>query len=184
MNGLELARVSQFFRMNAMDSASAEVIQETRQKLQKGPWNTGLVGGRGYIVTETLNGTNEGKGDGITRYTDRYLQRRTIGRSSEDFPFDSRFLPAELYKAAGLKPAEKPQDPSSSMSRVDRLALFDVVEPIKKEEEEEEEQEEEDAEDLEDEFEEAEDDDYNAEKYFDDGDEEGEADDGDQEAAY
>lgn len=171
--------------MNALDRASAEAFQEARGRLQTGPWYTGQVGGKGYIVTEAVNGGDEDKGDGIKRYTDRYLRRRRIGRSAEDFPFDPRFLPAELYKVVGLKPAETPGTHSrlEKLPRVDRFTQLEDGEAIKKEDDNEE-NDEENEEEVEDEFEEVDDDDYNAEKYFDDGDEEGEADDGDNEAAY
>lgn len=172
--------------MEKIDTAAAENLQTVFSTLQNGPWHTGSTGAKGAVITEPLICSGAAT-DTIKRYTDKYIQTKTIGRTAETYAFNPQFLPRELYKSAGLK-IESSQDESahSKSTGVDvQTAIsqgnFEETEEADKSDGDENK----DAAEVdEDEFEELEDDDYNAEKYFDDGDEFGEGDDGDDEAAY
>lgn len=173
--------------MDALDEAAAAQFQTVHTDLQNGVWNTGQLGARGFVVEEPVNAEEQTAQDSIKRYTDRYLPRRKIGRTAADFEFEPLFLPQELYKAVGLTVENgtdhKPVKSETKVADIERLVRQNGQE-TEKETKDEENDDEPEAEEEEDEFEEMDDDDYNAEKYFDDGDDYGDGDDGESEAAY
>ncbi|KAK9367952.1 DNA-directed RNA polymerase III, subunit Rpc31 [Lipomyces kononenkoae] len=158
-------------------------------------------------TVEYEGGTN----DGIKRYSDRYLKKRKVGKSVTDHPYIIDFFPRELHSALGVKSSKVTKKPKGrrldlaqfreSLEEADDEVLGDGTSTGAKlaagleneedednerkdaEDEDEEEDEDEDEEEEEDEFEEDEDGDYNAERYFDDGEEDYD-DGGDDEAAY
>lgn len=164
----------------AFDNKAAGKLQEMRAELCRGPFFTGNdITQKGYISYET----HRVAADTISRYTDRYLTTQKIGNTAEDFPFVPEHFPPELRKAlgfdvAGTKPVKKELPESDRLAsvaeRAERAeAANDEEEPSEKE-----------SVDEGDEFEELDDDDYNAEKYFDDGDDDLGDDDAAEEAAY
>ncbi|KAK9237821.1 DNA-directed RNA polymerase III, subunit Rpc31 [Lipomyces kononenkoae] len=154
-----------------------------------------------------------GINDGIKRYSDRYLKKRKVGKSVTDHPYIIEFFPRELYSALGVKSSEVTKKPKGrrldlaqfreTLEDGEEEALGDdatagarLGADVENEEDDEnerkagglneqedEDEEEEEEEEEEDEFEEDEDGDYNAERYFDDGEEDYD-DGGDDEAAY
>lgn len=175
--------------MDSVDDSAARNLQLVYEKLQTGPWNTGVLGGKGSTVTEPLDTSNPSNQDNVSRYTDRYLRHRQVGRTVKDFPFNSGFLPSELHKIVRLSSEEQQTSSISKHSNrtklVQRIAdMADDEEDSADKEDDPENEDNDNEEEVEDEFEEMDDDDYNAEKYFDDGDDYGDADDGDNEAAY
>ncbi|KAK9323724.1 DNA-directed RNA polymerase III, subunit Rpc31 [Lipomyces orientalis] len=164
-----------------------------------------------FYVTDKKRGVVEYEGgvnDGIKRYSDRYLTKRKVGKSVTDHPYIIEFFPQELYSALGVKPSNittKPKrrrldlaqfrdsleqeegegeaeeaeaDGVSGATRLDAGAEDDEDENQPNEDEDEDEEEEED------EFEEDEEGDYNAERYFDDGEDDYDDGGGEDEAAY
>lgn len=174
--------------MDSVDEQAASNLQAVHERLQTGPWNTGMLGEKGATVSEPLDVSNPSNQDNIQRYTDRYLRHHQIGRTTNDFPFNPSFLPPDLHKIVKLSDGDKQTaaKPKSSNGN-DKLAqrIAGIVNDENEEREIDEDEEEQDnEEEVEDDFEELDDDDYNAEKYFDDGDDYGDGDDGDNEAAY
>ncbi|KAK9388151.1 DNA-directed RNA polymerase III, subunit Rpc31 [Lipomyces mesembrius] len=164
-----------------------------------------------FYVTDKKKGAVEYEGginDGIKRYSDRYLKKRKVGKSVADHPYIIEFFPQELHSALGVKSSNFTAKPKRQ-----RLDLAQFRESLEQEGEEEaeghgvstaarpdagvendeddenerndeEDEEDEDEDEDEDEFEEDEDGDYNAERYFDDGEEDYDDAGGDDEAAY
>lgn len=164
----------------AFDHRAAEKLQEMGMDFRRGPFFTGNnLKQKGYVVYETRRIAS----DTISRYTDRYLSTQKIGNTAQNFSFVPEHFPPELRKALGVEPESgnfvKQEQPAS-----DRLAS--VTERAERAAETNEEEEASGAESVDegDEFEELEDDDYNAEKYFDDGDDDMGDDDVVEEAAY
>ena len=130
----------------------------------------------------------DGLNDGIERYSDKYLKRRKIGTSIDEYPFNVDFFPKELYQVLGINKKKLIQlsklDKNQTLfgasgskeedEAVGRALLEKLSGMAEEEEDADEENEEKDRDkgdvDEDDEFEEDDDDDYNAEKYFDDGD--------------
>lgn len=141
--------------------------------------------------------SEDGINDGLKRYSDRYVKKRTIGHSIDDHPYSIEFFPAELYKVMGVDDKKKKKllqlsKLHNSQQVLDTLnndvigtTILDKLKQMADDEDEKDEQDAADAEEhLDDEFEEEEDDDYNAEKYFDDGEDFGDEDDYNDEAAF
>lgn len=123
----------------------------------------------------------EGRKDGIERYSDKYLKKRKIGTSIDEHPYHLEIFPKELYSVMGINKKKLltisrfdntdnvftggVQDEISMLEKLKEMAEFEDHD----EENGEEEKKDEDLgdEDFDDEDD---DDDYNAEKYFDDGD--------------
>lgn len=173
--------------MDSVDEQAASNLQVVHERLQTGPWNTGMLGEKGATVSEPLDVSNPSNQDNIQRYTDRYLRHHQIGRTTSDFPFNPSFLSPDLHKIVKLADSSKQSTAKPKSRGDDKLAqrIAGIVNDEDEEHEVDEDEEEQDnEEEVEDEFEELDDDDYNAEKYFDDGDDYGDGDDGDNEAAY
>lgn len=163
-------------------SESAVAIMAARKSLRDGPYFTGNTPHKGVTFREDDREVRST----VKRFTDRYTKFRTVGITSEQYqaPY---WLPTELKEFIGLDATRK----SNGQAKKTGLELSDIrlmqdeeQKPKDDENGEGNEDDESAPEELEDEFEEFEDDDYNAEKYFDDGDGDGMGDDDDGEAAY
>ncbi|KAJ8097737.1 DNA-directed RNA polymerase III, subunit Rpc31 [Lipomyces tetrasporus] len=163
-----------------------------------------------FYVSDKKKGVVEYEGginDGIKRYSDRYLTKRKLGKSVTDHPYIIEFFPQELYSALGVKPSNITMKPKRR--RLDLAQFRDSVEQEEAEgeveaeadgvngaakldagaeddedENQRNEDDDEDEEEEEDEFEEDEEGDYNAERYFDDGEDDYDDGGGEDEAAY
>lgn len=159
---------------------SAKRLVEVRTAIGDGPFYIGSTTAPGLTVTERQGGP----GDGIKRYTDRYIKSRRIGNTLADYAFEPTFFPLELQQAIGFTAAGAPGETAAPATKAKAGFVKtgahgegSAAENVDRSDLDEEDE-------VEDEFEELEDDDYNAEKYFDAGDDaDDDADDGD-EAAY
>ncbi|QLQ79638.1 hypothetical protein HG537_0C02850 [Torulaspora globosa] len=158
------------------------------QVIRDGPFYTGSISltddksdrkGKKTLIEE------EGRKDGIERYSDRFLKKRKIGASIDDHPFHLEVFPKELFNVMGINKKKLlsiskfdntdniftggEQDENAAMNMLEKLKALaeDEDDETAKDEEggKEEEVIDEDFEEDEDD-----DDDYNAEKYFNDGD--------------
>lgn len=128
----------------------------------------------------------EGRKDGVERYSDRYLKKRKIGASIDDHPYHLEVFPKELYSVLGINKKKlltiskydntdniftgSTQDESAGITLLEKLKELAEDEDNSGDENAEEKKEDDlGDEDFEDEDD---DDDYNAEKYFNDGDDE------------
>ncbi|QLL32763.1 hypothetical protein HG536_0D02850 [Torulaspora globosa] len=178
------------------------------QVIRDGPFYTGAI----TLATDDTSGETdgrkgkktlieeEGRKDGIERYSDRFLKKRKIGASIDDHPFHLEVFPKELFSVMGINKKKLlsiskfdntdniftggAQDENAAMNMLEKLKALaeDEDDEAAKDEEggKEEEAIDEDFEEDEDD-----DDDYNAEKYFNDGDDDdygGEEDYGDEPA--
>lgn len=154
--------------------------------LYNGPFYTGLV----VLGTFTT-------APPIERYSDRYKLVKKVGTSIDEYPYQLEFFPPELYSVMGISKKKKALL-LSTFKADGGLALYettshgdsiDVLEKLKHMAEELDangNQDGEDAleeEDIDDHFESDDDNDYNAERYFENGDEDV-GDDDDDEAAF
>lgn len=169
--------------MEKVDEQAAADLQVVFDRLQSGPWHTGSTGAKGQVVTETLL-PGLSNADNLERYTDKYIQRRVVGRTTESYPINPKFLPKELYSAAGLRGGDDAGQKPRTTEAIDLNSINQIAQENLDDDDKSDADIDKDPELEEDEFEELDDDDYNAEKYFDDGEEFGELDDGDDEAAY
>jgi DNA-directed RNA polymerase III subunit RPC7 len=138
----------------------------------------------------------DGLNDGLKRYSDRYLKKRSIGHSIDDHPYSIEFFPQELYRVMGVDDQKKKKLLQLSKLRSSKQVLESlnndeigntILEKLKEMadvDDEKDDERDEIEENLDDEFEEEDDDDYNAEKYFDDGEDFGDEDDYNDEAAF
>ncbi|EGW34400.1 uncharacterized protein SPAPADRAFT_59834 [Spathaspora passalidarum NRRL Y-27907] len=143
--------------------------------------------------------------DGIERYSDRYKKVKKIGRTIEEHPYQLEFFPEELYSVMGISNKHKKKllslstfksngglrdfkvdDANAENDQANSLLekLKNMAEELDNGDENKEEDDEDQEEEMDDEFDEDDDDDYNAEKYFDDGDDDGMDAGGDDEAAF
>lgn len=176
------------------------------QVIRDGPFYTGAISlatddseadgrkGKKTLIEE------EGRKDGIERYSDRFLKKRKIGASIDDHPFHLEVFPKELFNVMGINKKKLlsiskfdntdniftggAQDENAAMNMLEKLKALAEDEDDEGGKDEEGGKEEEA---LDEDFEEDEDDDddYNAEKYFNDGDDDeygGEEDYGDEPA--
>lgn len=163
------------------------------QTMRDGPFYTGSISlkvdnSEGNSEKKNKKKTmveEEGRKDGIERYSDRFLKKRKIGASIDDHPFQLEVFPKELYSIMGINKKKLlsistfdntdniftggSQDESTAMNMLEKLKALaeDEDEDGQKDEpgRKDDEVVDEDFEDDEDD-----DDDYNAEKYFNDGD--------------
>ncbi|SCU87799.1 LAFA_0E08878g1_1 [Lachancea sp. 'fantastica'] len=167
--------------------------------VREGPFYTGSmhlsVDGQGKdrkLVDE------DGINDGVERYSDRYLKKRRIGVSIDEHPFHLEFFPDELFQVMGINKKKllaisqlnKRTDVFTGSGGPDEDAVgLSMLEKLKNLADDEDDtanvENKEEPEDVDDEFDSDEDEDYNAEKYFDDGDDDaGEEDDYGDEPAF
>ncbi|SCV02899.1 LAME_0H06106g1_1 [Lachancea meyersii CBS 8951] len=160
--------------------------------VREGPFYTGSmqlsVDGQGKdlkLVDE------DGINDGVERYSDRYLKKRKIGVSIDEHPFHLEFFPDELYQVMGInkkkllaisqlnKRTEVFTGSAAQNEDAEGLSMLEKLKNLADEEDESASVEnKEELEDVDDEFDSDEDEDYNAEKYFDDGDDDAGEEDG------
>ena len=153
----------------------------------------------GPFYTGSAHSAEAQSGDSIERYSDRYKRVKKVTRSIDEYPYQLEHFPEELFSVMGISNKKKklllsayktdgglalldvPADGDSAEAMLEKLkSLAEDLDADPNAQQNEEENEEED---FDDEFEEEDDDDYNAEKYFDDGDDDmGDDDDG--EAAF
>lgn len=163
---------------------SAVAMMAARKSLRDGPFYTGNTPTKGVTIKVEDRETPST----VKRFTDRYIRSRTVGLTAASYP-QPCLLPAELKEFIGFD-ADGAAKPARKAKRLDPNEIplehdgEEKTQPKDEERDEERDEEASGAEELEDEFEEFEDDDYNAEKYFDDGDDDGMGDDDDGEAAY
>lgn len=163
-------------------SESAVATMAARKSFRDGPYFTGNVPVKGRTYREDDREVRST----VKRFTDRYTKSRTVGITAEQCK-QPHWLPTELKEFIGFDGTTKTngQAKKAGLELNDIRLLQDEEQKAKDEESGEGNDDDESAaEELEDEFEEFEDDDYNAEKYFDDGDGDGMGDDDDGEAAY
>lgn len=139
----------------------------------------------GLFFTGLNTEDSESAAPPIERYSDRYKQVKKVGISIDEYPYQLDFFPKELYPVMGISKKKK-QLLMSSFKADGGLALYnfhaleetvDVLDKVKaladqldvNGEEEFEEAAEDD--DIDDQFELDDDNDYNAEQYFENGDE-------------
>lgn len=163
------------------------------QTMKDGPFYTGSIS----LTMDNTEGNKkgkkktmveeEGRKDGIERYSDRFLKKRKIGASIDDHPFLLEVFPKELYSIMGINKKKLlsismfdntdniftggAQDESTAMNMLEKLKALaeDEDEDGQKEDQP---RKEDDVVDEDFEDDEDDDDDYNAEKYFNDGDDE------------
>lgn len=176
---------------------SAAQILAFKRDIKDGPLYIGPKPskGRGKAVASTSSTLQPGIGDGIKRYSDRYIKKIKIGKSLDEHKYVLKFFPEELHATmAGKNDKKRKLDISrftSGLLEADALAdketIIDKLNVANEEEDGDEEKEPgaESDQEIDDDFEEDEDeyDDYNAERYFDGGDEMNDYDDGDDEGA-
>lgn len=192
-----------------MDRSLAVTYIKLGQVIRDGPFYTGAISlamddasgeGEGKKGKKTLI-EEEGRKDGIERYSDRFLKKRKIGASIDDHPFHLEVFPKELFNVMGINKKKLlsiskfdntdtiftggPKDENAAMNMLEKLKALaeDEDEEGDKDEQNRKDPEEVIDEDFEDD--EDDDDDYNAEKYFNDGDDDdygGEEDYGDEPA--
>ncbi|ODV60079.1 DNA-directed RNA polymerase III subunit C31 ASCRUDRAFT_47984 [Ascoidea rubescens DSM 1968] len=190
--------------LNEIDREIAEQFTTFLEMMKDGPFYSGQISSRGS--KGALNEEEQqGFSDGIKRYSDKYLKKRKISKSIEDFPYNYDFFPSELYSIMGSEGKmislthyntnnkQIKKDAKSTNKIDDEVQAMNILEQIKNMVEEDDaidinkvtrmnaEHEEDEEEDYDDGFEEDDDNDYNAEKYFDGGEEEN--DDGDDDEA-
>ncbi|KAI3403825.2 RPC31 [Candida oxycetoniae] len=162
-----------------------------------------------FIQDEIDNNIHNVSEDGIERYSDRYKKKKKVHRTIEDHPYQLQFFPEELYSVMGVSSKQKRKLLSLSKFKSngglrqfvseERKEIVDEDEKTKSKElteqlfnqfgndddnKEDNKEEHSDSEDIDDEFEDEEDNDYNAERYFDDGEEGVGEDEGDEEAEF
>lgn len=156
-------------------------FETVRHSVRDGPFFTGSSAKKGRVVVEIDNNIN----DGIKRYTDRYIKKRKIGASVRDHPYVLEYFPQELHATMGVTSKKRIDIAKFSSTLVDlRKADSSVKERLAQAENNTNDNDDEDNENEEledDEYDEDDDGDYNAEKYFDDGDDDlGDDDDGEE----
>lgn len=85
------------------ERAAAAQFLRFRVEVRDGPLYTGSKIPKRKIELEQ---GDQQEGDGIKRYTDRYVKKSRAKKNMEDHPYLAEFFPTELYEAMGFEPAE------------------------------------------------------------------------------
>lgn len=146
-----------------MNLEAAGCLMQIEKKIVDGPFYCGDNTNPGKIVCSEDSIYH----DNIKRYTDKYKTSRQLGNTIDTYPFVTEYFPLELQKFLGVKSQAKRRKvvQDSQISKIEQAIIDATVAVDDANENEEDDKEEEQP----DEFEDFDDDDYNAEQYFDDG---------------
>lgn len=168
-------------RTTKLEDECAKQFNHFTEQMKNGSFYTGDLGSlKNSSKQKHITYLEGGVNDGLKRYSDKFRKKIKIGRSIRDHPFILDFFPDELHCVMERKDNKQGQLQLTEYSKGDKAKNILSVEEKKKkiqerlgdvdgndtndvaddnEDEEEDEQ-----------FEDDEDDDYNAEQYFEDGD--------------